>query len=301
MTFRKQLLVGVMAGSLALGGCQSTGGGGVAGMGQQESWGTGIGAVAGGLLGGLLGGKNALAFAALGAVGGGLIGNRIGHLLDERDAKALADRQRAAVASADGQAVNWSSDHNNGVHATLAAGNTRMETRAVQVAWAPGVNPTEILPIGKRGKATAPVAVFASPNTASPVLTSLPAGSHVTVTGQVPGKDWLAIAKEGKVIGFADMHLIQAAPPSSGAHTVTARGMNGQPAVQVALSKSANDVKVPSDYDQIAAAGGKVTTVNAPVACRTVTTTLTVATNAPVSDQADACQTPTGEWEMVSH
>ena len=92
-------------------GCSSTGGsGGI----DNQTGGTMLGAVGGGLLGSQVGkGKGKWAGAAVGAVAGGLAGNLIGKRLDERDRLLASRAERDAFENGrTGKPVAWRNPDN---------------------------------------------------------------------------------------------------------------------------------------------------------------------------------------------
>lgn len=99
-----RLVTVALCATLALGACNSNGGG-IGGMSESQTMGTGGGAAAGALAGYLITGGTTGTL--IGAAAGALVGNRIGNHLegDETDAAAHAAARAAEVPT--GERVTW--------------------------------------------------------------------------------------------------------------------------------------------------------------------------------------------------
>jgi surface antigen len=93
-----------LAAALGLSACEGTSGG-VGGMSQGQTIGTGGGAVVGGLAGYLL--TKGAAGAVIGAAAGAVIGNRLGNYLEGDDRQAAAKAAARAAEVPTGERVTW--------------------------------------------------------------------------------------------------------------------------------------------------------------------------------------------------
>jgi osmotically inducible lipoprotein OsmB len=96
-------LLGLM--TLAACDTSSGGSGGIGGMSQSQTVGTGAGAAAGGMAGYLISGGPAGAL--IGAAAGGLIGNRLGNYLEGDEQQAAAHAAARAAEVPTGERVTW--------------------------------------------------------------------------------------------------------------------------------------------------------------------------------------------------
>lgn len=104
---RQFLLTGLLALSLGLTACDSTGG--LNGMGTKQTWGAVGGAVAGGVLGSNIGGgKGQLIATGAGTLLGALMGSEIGKSLDRADMVYAQQANAQAHTAPIGQPVSWS-------------------------------------------------------------------------------------------------------------------------------------------------------------------------------------------------
>ena len=98
---RRLIVAAVLASTVAISGCQSAG--------PKESWGTLIGAAAGGLLGSQIGGGTGQAAAiGLGVLLGGLAGQDVGRTLDKADLAYATQTNYSALETApSGTTYEW--------------------------------------------------------------------------------------------------------------------------------------------------------------------------------------------------
>lgn len=110
-------IIAVVVLALGLAGCNTPQ------MGQRESIGTGVGALAGGIIGASIGGNagQRIVGGLVGAAIGGFIGNRIGAYLDEQDRRNMASITNAAFASGGTRSF---SNRRTGVRGTARVVNT---------------------------------------------------------------------------------------------------------------------------------------------------------------------------------
>jgi surface antigen len=301
--------VAVLLTSAMLFGCAQNGG--IAGMGQKESVGTGVGAGIGGLAGALLCKGNARVLCGVGgAVIGGLIGNRIGAMLDDEDQKALAEQSKQALVSQpDNAQVSWSSER-SGATATIVPENTRVEQRQVKVVRDAKVAPAQNLDlIGARYQTASATRVRLAPSTDAEVATTLPGGSTIWAVGKVHDQPWIMVAQHGRSIGYVTASNVSPAPkptavaakkPDEGkaAQTQVAYKQPGPPQAAFDLDASA-PVRTPTDLDSLEKTDStaKVDTVVASVTCRDLRTTATAKGQTETST-ATACKSPDGSWEL---
>lgn len=88
---------------LSLAACSSTGG--IGGMSQSETLGTGAGAAAGGLIGNVAGGG--VLGTVLGAAAGGVIGNRLANALSDDAQQSAAEAAVKAAQGRTGERFSW--------------------------------------------------------------------------------------------------------------------------------------------------------------------------------------------------
>jgi len=101
---RLPILSLALVGLMTLAACD-TSSGGVGGMSQSQTIGTGAGAAAGGLAGYLISGGPAGTL--IGAAAGGLIGNRLGNYLEGDEQQAAAEAAARAAEVPTGEHVTW--------------------------------------------------------------------------------------------------------------------------------------------------------------------------------------------------
>ena len=97
---RPKLAIVLVAGALALAGCQTAG--------PKENVGTLGGAVVGGLIGSQIGdGTGQLLATGIGVAAGAMIGREIGASLDRADRAAMAQANQQALSAPVGQEITW--------------------------------------------------------------------------------------------------------------------------------------------------------------------------------------------------
>lgn len=299
--------------SVSLVGCATTqNGGGVGGMGQKETVGTGAGALLGGIAGSFLGkGQGRIVGALAGAAIGGLIGNRIGAMMDEEDQMALQEQaKQALLTQPDNSQVSWASTRSDAT-ATVVPENTRVETREVRVVREANVAPAPQLDlIGAKYVAKGAATVRLSPSNDAEVATTLANGSTVWAVGKVRNQPWIMVAKKGKSIGYVSAASLAPAPapavqaavakPTQPAPKATQASVPAPPtAAQTAAAPfdlDAAPVRTPADLDALAPTE-KADVVVASVTCRDIRTTASAKGETAASTQT-ACKSPDGSWEL---
>jgi surface antigen len=84
---------------------------------DQQTWGTILGGVVGGIAGSAIGGGNGKTIATIiGAAGGAVAGNSIGASLDEKDQAEAENAYLRSMNSAPNQPVEWAGDRDHGNH-----------------------------------------------------------------------------------------------------------------------------------------------------------------------------------------
>ncbi|MGE5516200.1 MAG: glycine zipper domain-containing protein [Bacteroidota bacterium] len=295
--------------SVSLVGCATTqNGGGVGGMGQKETVGTGAGALLGGIAGSFLGkGQGRIVGALAGAAIGGFVGNRIGAMMDEEDQKALQEQaKQALLTQPDNSQVSWASARSDAT-ATVVPENTRVETREVRVVREANVAPAPQLDlIGAKYVAKAGATVRLSPSNDAEVATTLANGSTVWAVGKVRNQPWIMVAKKGKSIGYVPAASLApavqtaAAKPSQPTPRATQASAPAQPAAAETAAApfdlDAAPVRTPADLDALAPTE-KADVVVASVTCRDIRTTASAKGETATSTQT-ACKSPDGSWEL---
>lgn len=308
---RSCCVLGVFVGSLVLVGCAQNGG--IGGMGQKESVGTGLGVAAGAVAGAFFGKGSGKAVAMLtGAAVGGLIGNRLGSMLDEQDKKALLAReQQALLSQADDAPINWSSTR-SGATATITPGNSRTETRPMKIVRDANVAPAPQLDlIGTKYIAKSTTNVRLAPSSDADISTTIKGGGAIWAVGKVHDQPWIMVARNGKSIGYvtaanvaptprAQTVSIAPVPATTPIQTASANPTQAPiPAAPVAPAfdlDATAPVRSPTDLDALGSTE-KVDVVTASVSCRDIKTT--VMTNGQTMSGAQtACRSPDGAWQL---
>ena len=240
---------------------------------SKENISTAVGAVAGAILGGKLGGNSKALGILIGGIGGALIGKVIGHMLDEHDQQQLTASTYKSLQTS--QPQSWHNP-NTGVTAKTSIKKTMTEHKNVQVKILK--DKVKTLPpmnfIGEEYSANNSLNVRAGPGTDYRVVDKLGTGEHVKVVGQVIGKPWYMISKNGVGSGFVYTSLLTAIP------------VENQPAPQSAPS-------VPLPPSQVESA-----TVSATSDCKVVTQEVTLNNGKTATEDVTACRGPNG-WQIV--
>ena len=106
------LTLALVAG-LSLSACQTDS------WGQKQTWGTGIGAVAGGLAGSQIGGGSGQLWATgAGVLLGALVGGEVGASLDKADRMYMAQSQSRAHTAPIGESISWNNP-DSGHHGSI--------------------------------------------------------------------------------------------------------------------------------------------------------------------------------------
>lgn len=260
-------LLTAMAVGLSLVACQTNGNQ------SNAQIGTAVGALAGAFIGNRLGGKNKALGTVLGAAGGALIGNAIGRMLDAEDQKRLNASTYQSLET--GQPRQWYNPK-SGVRARTTVKASSVERQQVQVPIlkdkVKSVPPLRF--IGDEYSTSHDVNVRGGPGTDYKVVDSLKGGEHVKVVGQVIGKPWYMVSRNGVGSGFVYTSLLKAAPPET-----TAMVAQSEPATPASQVKSA--------------------TVNATSDCRVVTQQVTLGNGKSATEDVRACRGPDG-WKIIS-
>ncbi len=306
----------------ALLGCAQSGvdqsGQPVAGMGQKQAVGTGLGALIGGVAGAFIGKGAGKAVAIVaGAAIGGLIGNQIGAALDAEDQKAIQEKAaQALLTEPDNAKIQWKSNH-SGASATIVPTDTRVVKRKIALLRAADVAPPVNMEFtGKWYRVVRDTNVRLGPSTADRIATTLAAGSSIWGVGQVRGHSWMMVSQHGKAIGY--VVATNVASPQAWRQLLAARrnrrkslarrksaaspqvATRSAPAAKPFNLDAAMPVRSPADLDALAKAPGsgvKLETVTASVTCRDITMDTTIKNQSRTSTET-ACKSPDGSWDI---
>ena len=286
MNFAKIAGIGMVAVSLGLYGCASTGDGTWL---SNANLGTAIGAAAGGLLGSQVGkGAGRTAAVVAGIAGGGLLGRMAGARLDEREQRSL-DQQMQTVLNEtpDGQQTVWASEHGD-TNVRIMPTATEVESRPVVMKHTSKVQLTDNMSLLNTPYQTVkPVNIRSAPDVNSERVGGLPAGAVFTAVGRTEN-DWIAVSRHGVMIGYIHVSLVQVAP---GRQTQN-------PSVDLdnieTASFSSHGVDLNAiDLDAMAVPQQ----ITAQVKCRTVNYDASV-DGSREQQSMKACQTPDNTWEV---
>ncbi|HET20461.1 MAG TPA: SH3 domain-containing protein [Chromatiales bacterium] len=286
--------------ALSTSGCVTTGTApGQVGNGEtsKATSGAAIGAMAGGILGAVLGGKGEgrILGAAIGALAGGFLGNQIGQMLDEEDKRALELQAAQALDIQGRQGTATWSNQQKGISADIQTGAAKSEQREVVMLRDKKVAPPPTLDlIGKTYFAKTAVNVRAAPTTKSDVVNGLKAGESFTAVGKVVGSPWIAVAKNGRTVGYVSQSYVAAGKSAEQAQATSA----------IRASQSAKPVGG-VDLDAMGMAGVDldkegivVDKVAATTTCRPLTIELKGKDGQSETQTSEACRGADGAWEI---
>lgn len=281
MSPAKHLTLIAMAVSLGMGGCATTGEGGM----SKQTMGSVLGAVGGALLGSQVGkgsGRN-LAIIA-GALAGGALGNWIGARLDERDREALAASTQEALDS--GQPVAWRSGH-SGASATITPVSSKTVTTQQTIRRAPKIATVQNMAvINQPYRAIKSVNLRAGPGTDAEEVGGFLEGQTFTALGRTDN-DWIAVGRKGVTVGYVYAPLVGPVP---------AMAAKAGPTDLDAIS-TASASEQGFDLDAIEPSAAVSEQVAVKTTCRTVDYRVKTA-DGEESKTVDACQSADGAWQL---
>ncbi|HHH9441307.1 TPA: SH3 domain-containing protein [Pseudomonas aeruginosa] len=259
---------------------------------NKEQAGTILGGLAGAAIGATMGKGNGKIAATLITAGiGGYIGNRLGHMLDERDQKALALRTQEVLsqpATASAQPVTWTSDH-SGATAQITQGQEYSQTKTVEVKRAPKIQAVPSMKlINDQYVSKTSLNVRAAPNGKADKVGGLPANTEFTAVGSTG--DWILVGRKGVTVGYVNKDYVQ--PKSQ----VVAKAAT--PAVNLdEMNVSASKETKAFDLDSIQSLPTEQ--VAAETSCRPVTVSLKSAEGKSEQQQNTFCKQANGTWELI--
>ncbi|MFV0662900.1 SH3 domain-containing protein [Denitromonas sp.] len=281
MSPAKHLTLIAMAVSLGMGGCATTGEGGM----SKQTMGSVLGAVGGALLGSQVGkgsGRN-LAIIA-GALAGGALGNWIGARLDERDREALAASTQEALDS--GRPVAWQSGH-SGASATITPVSSKTVTTQQTIRRAPKIATVQNMAvINQPYRAIKSVNLRADPGTDAQKVGGFLEGQTFTALGRTDN-DWIAVGRKGVTVGYVYAPLVGPVP------AMVAKDAPTDLDTISTASASAQGF----DLDAIEPNAAVSEQVAVKTTCRTVDYRVKTA-DGEESKTVDACQSADGAWQL---
>ncbi|MEP4071559.1 MAG: glycine zipper domain-containing protein [Parasphingorhabdus sp.] len=176
--------------------------------GSNQSLGTALGGLAGGVLGNIASDDNKALWTVVGAAAGAFVGNQIGRYLDDQDREKMAQSTQHALNN--GKSQSWSSpDNGTAGRATVVSSQTRTEQVAVPVLKEKVKNvPPLSFEEGGVFRAKKSANVRGGPGTDYVLVGSVEAGESVSVIGKVKHEPWFMIGKSGVGSGFIYAPLV---------------------------------------------------------------------------------------------
>jgi surface antigen len=272
-----------------LSGCVSGGQGDQANGLDKQTIGTVLGGVLGAVAGSQFGGgKGQLAAVAVGALAGAYLGNQIGATLDKADRAAIERKSAEALATArDGQAVRWQNP-DSGASAVIVPQETRTEERRIAMLREKRVASVPRLElIGETWEAKKAANIRSAPSTTADAVSGLKVGETFTAVGKVAGRDWIAVGRGNRTVGYVSAALV--------GKPVTPASPEAPPLRQaVNLDTLEKDRAVDLDAGNLVAEE-----VAATATCRNMDVAVTPKDGKTEQQKLKACKGADGAWEIL--
>ncbi|KAA3651511.1 MAG: glycine zipper 2TM domain-containing protein [Proteobacteria bacterium] len=280
MSTARHLTIIAAALALSVGGCATTGEGGM----SKQTMGSVLGAVGGALIGSQVGKGSGRDLAILaGALAGGALGNWIGARLDERDRAALAASTQEALDS--GRPVAWQSGH-SGASATITPVSSKTVTTQQTLRRAPKIATVQNMAvINQPYHAIKSANLRAGPGTDAEKVGGFLEGQTFTALGRTDN-DWIAVGRKGVTVGYVYAPLVGPVP------TAAKDAPTDLDAISTA-SASAQGF----DLDAIEPSAAVSEQVAVKTTCRTVDYRVKTA-DGEERKTVDACQSADGAWQL---
>lgn len=258
---------------------------------NNQTIGTGIGAVIGGVAGTFVGDGAGKALAILvGTTVGGFVGNQVGAWLDEKDQAAINQASANALVSAPtGQDVVWRNPE-NGNTAIITPKAPVVEERKIAMVRSKTMAPLPKLDlIGETWDAKKSAKVRIAPSTNGEVVTSLKTGDKFTAVGKVVGEDWIVIARGKRTIGYISSKVVGKVElsPIVSADNLSVRKASNIDAIE---KDRAIDLDAAETVAQVVVANAS---------CRVVDVKVSSQDGQNSNSSTKACKAADGAWEVL--